>query len=396
VSFFTPELLSPAGSLEKLKVAVLYGADAVYLGGTQLGLRQGSDNFDDDELVQGVAFAHAHGTRVYMVLNAYPFEEEVEALPAYLKHLEKVGIDAVIASDLGVIETVRSHSNIPVHLSTQASCLSVASAKFWKSAGVKRVVLGREVTIAEAGRIKDQAQVEVEMFVHGSMCMSYSGHCVISNYTQGRDSNRGGCGHSCRHEYGLSQSESEKRRAFFMSSKDLKGLALLEEFARAGIDSLKIEGRMKTPHYAATVTKVYADALAHFKSEGHLLSENLEEWDRELGKVSHRDYFEGSLREAAGPEGTYLGREHEEPETKVAATVIETREGKGMIALVRGAFHPGDELELLPFKGPAIHFRPSEVLDLSGQIIERTKPGTLVRLPQVAGAHPHVLIRRAK
>ncbi len=243
-----PELLAPAGSLDKLKVAIDYGADAVYLAGLKFGLRSAAENFTTQELEEGVKYAHERGAKTYVVINGFLHDEDLAELPEFVKLLEELGVDAIIASDLGVIQTIKKHSSTPIHLSTQASCLNVSSAKFWKKQGVERVVLGREVSIKEAGKIKREAGVEVEMFVHGSMCMAYSGNCVISNFTQGRDSNRGGCAHSCRFEYSLKfENEEEKRRAYFMSSKDLNGLAHLEEFIKEGIDSIKGGGKDEKP-----------------------------------------------------------------------------------------------------------------------------------------------------
>jgi len=188
-----PEILAPAGSLEKLKVAVLYGAHAVYVGGQKFGLRTAADNFTLDELREGMRFAHERGAKVYVVLNSFLHDKDLKELPEFVQYLEEIQTDAVIVSDLGVVRTVREFSNLPIHISTQASTLNVHSAKLWKSAGATRIVLGREVSVKEAGKIRREADIEVEMFIHGSMCMAYSGHCVISNFTQGRDSNRGGC-----------------------------------------------------------------------------------------------------------------------------------------------------------------------------------------------------------
>jgi putative protease len=241
-----PEILAPAGSLDKLKVAVLYGANAVYVGGQKFGLRTAAENFTPDELREGISFAHERGAKVYVVLNSFLHDKDLQELPDFVNFLGEVGADAVIVSDLGVVRTVRSLSNIPVHISTQASTLNVEAAKLWKKAGASRIVLGREVSVKEAGKIKREAGIEIEMFIHGSMCMAYSGNCVISNFTQGRDSNRGGCAHSCRFEYSLEGLDTlEKKKAYFMSSKDLEGLRVLPQFIEEGIDSLKIEGRMK-------------------------------------------------------------------------------------------------------------------------------------------------------
>ena len=187
-----PELLSPAGSLEKLKLAVLYGADAVYIGGQKYGLRTASENFTDGEIEEGVLFAKKNGVKVYVVLNGFLHDSDFEYLQDFIIFIEKAGVDAVIVSDPGVISLVSEHSKLDIHLSTQASCLNIEAGKLWKKAGVKRLVLGREVSIESAKRIKSETGLEIEMFVHGSMCIAYSGNCVISNYTSGRDSNRGG------------------------------------------------------------------------------------------------------------------------------------------------------------------------------------------------------------
>ena len=224
-----PELLAPAGSLEKLKVASLYGADAVYLGGQKFGLRAASDNFTFSELIEGVEFAHSNGTLVYVVLNGFLHDQDIEDLGEFVSFLEEIKVDAVICSDLGVVEFVSQNSNLTIHLSTQASCLNSYSGKLWKKMGVKRLILGRECSIEDGAKIKKETGLEVEMFIHGAMCMAYSGNCVISNYTAGRDSNRGGCAHSCRFEYSLDVSKydtksTEGKKSFFMSSKDLNGI----------------------------------------------------------------------------------------------------------------------------------------------------------------------------
>ena len=206
-----PELLAPAGNLEKLKIAVLYGADAVYLAGPCFGLRAGTDNFSDEEMEEGVAFAHQRGVKVYVTLNSFPHDEELLNLPDYVKFLESCGVDAVIVSDAGMLSVAQRHSNLAIHLSTQASCLNSQAAVLWKNLGVKRIVLGRELSIDQARVIRERAGIEVEMFIHGSMCMAYSGNCIISNYTLGRDSNRGGCAQSCRFSYSIREIKKEQR-----------------------------------------------------------------------------------------------------------------------------------------------------------------------------------------
>lgn len=393
MKYWTPELLSPAGSLEKLKVSVLYGANAVYLGGQKFGLRQASDNFTYEELAEGVEFAHSRGVLVYVVLNSFLHDKDLEELPEFLSTLEELKVDAVIVSDLGVIATIKKHSNLVIHLSTQASCLNVESAKLWQQMGARRIVLGREVTIKEAAKIKKATGVEIEMFVHGSMCMSYSGNCVISNYTQGRDSNRGGCAHSCRFEYSIDMN-NENKKSYFMSSKDLEGIRLLPEFIDAGIDSLKVEGRNKSHHYAGTISKVYSEALYYYKSHGSFLSEDMHHWEEELRKVSHRDYTSGSLHEYASEDSIYNSRETDDNEFVVSGIILEAISGKHLLVDVKSAFCPGDILEVMPFRGETRKLKVDYLKTLSGVSLLKSKPGSVVRIPYVDGSEKFNIIRK--
>lgn len=391
-----PEILAPAGSLEKLKVAILYGANAVYAGGQKFGLRTAAENFTLDELREGVSFAHARNAKVYVVLNSFLHDKDLAELPDFVKFLEEIGSDAVIVSDLGVVRTVRAHSKIPIHVSTQASTLNVEAAKFWKSVGATRIVLGREVSITDAGRIKQEAGIEIEMFIHGSMCMSYSGNCVISNFTQGRDSNRGGCAHSCRVEYSLEDLNTrEKKTSFFMSSKDLQGLRLLKTFIDEEIDSLKIEGRMKSHLYAGTMSKVYSEALRYYEKHGDFLSDDLIRWEQELSKVSHRAYTEASLVEPAGEDSIFNERENDSTnEWKMVGTVLKATPESGIVIEVKNAFNQGDTLEVIPFLGEPISVVASEIMDLIRRPVTRTKPTTLVRLPFIPGVGASQLVRQ--
>jgi putative protease len=392
-----PELLAPAGNLDKLKVAISYGANAVYLGGLKFGLRSAADNFTNEELLEGVEFAHSYGSLVYVVLNGFLHDQDLEELVEFIKYIEKVGVDAVIVSDLGVIATVREHTNLEVHLSTQASCLNTYSAKLWKKMGVTRIVLGREVSIQEAAIIKKEADIEIEMFIHGSMCMAYSGNCVISNFTQGRDSNRGGCAHSCRFEYSLDfeNIDLEKKNRYFMSSKDLNGLRVLEEFIKAGIDSVKVEGRMKSHLYAGTMSKVYAQALKYYKENGHFLSEKLLEWEEELKKVTHRTYAPSNLIEKAGSETIFDEREHDKDSQYVmVGRVLDSIKDDSIIIEVRNAFNQGETLEILPFSGPTREVTLSTMKLLNNDIIERSNPTTIVKIPYIAGCEYNNLVRK--
>jgi putative protease len=397
MSHWTPELLSPAGSLEKLKVAVLYGANAVYLGGQKFGLRQASDNFTTEELIEGVEFAHSRGSLVYVVLNSFLHDKDLSELPEFLSLLSELKVDAVIVSDLGVIETVKKHSNLVIHLSTQASCLNTEAAKLWKSMGVQRIVLGREVTIKEACEIKKATGLEIEMFVHGSMCMAYSGNCVISNYTQGRDSNRGGCAHSCRFEYSIEfdKQNNEAMKAYFMSSKDLEGIRLLPEFIAAGIDSLKIEGRNKSHHYAGTISKVYSEALNFYKKNGHFVSEKMLNWESELRKIKHRDYTTGSLDHYALEDSIYNQRETDDNDYVVSGIVLESIPNSHTLVDVKSAFFKDDTLEIMPFRGPNAEIKLHFVKSISGLDVEKSKPGSVVRIPYAEGVEKFNLIRKS-
>ncbi len=392
-----PEILAPAGSLEKLKVAVLYGANAVYVGGQKFGLRTAADNFTLDELKEGVLFAHQRQAKVYVVLNSFLHDKDLAEIPDFIKFLSEIRVDAVIVSDLGVVKTVASLTNIPIHISTQASTLNVEAAKFWKSVGATRIVLGREVSVKEAGLIKREAQIEVEMFIHGSMCMAYSGNCVISNFTQGRDSNRGGCAHSCRFEYSLDLGldSMEKKKAYFMSSKDLEGLRILPDFISEEIDSLKIEGRMKSHLYAGTMSKVYSEALSFYQENGHFLSEDLMSWEMELKKVSHRTYTQASLVKPAGPDSIFNERENSsDSEWQMVGKVLEASPKTGIVLEVRNAFNQGDTIEILPFNGKAVSIVANEITDIMMKPLSRTKPSTLIKLPFVDGVERWQLARQ--
>jgi putative protease len=392
---YFPEILAPAGNLEKLKVAVLYGANAVYVGGQKFGLRTAADNFTLDELREGVLFAHERQAKVYVVLNSFLHDKDLSEIPEFIEFLSEIKVDAVIVSDLGVIKTVSEFSSLPIHLSTQASCLNVESGKLWKQMGVTRLIVGREMSVKETSAIKKATGLEVEMFIHGSMCMAYSGNCVISNYTQGRDSNRGGCAHSCRFEYSFEMADNEKKNAFFMSSKDLEGVRVLPEFISEGIDSIKIEGRMKSNLYAGTVSKVYSEALKYFAHNGNFLSDDLGDWAQELTKISHRSYTDASLLHPADESSVFNERETvTEHDYVVAGNIIEVKKNAFMILEVKNAFNLGDTLELLPFQGKAISFQVQEMTDMKLNPVHRTKPSTLIKLPYFVGAEQWNIVRR--
>ena len=397
---FKPEVLAPAGSLEKLKVAVLYGADAVFFSGQKYSLRARADNFTLDEIAEGVAFAKQRGVKTYITLNAFLHDDDLEGLEEFCQFLDAQGVTAVIVSDLGVIDVVKRSSNLNVHLSTQASCLNVSSASFWKSQGVERIVLGREVSIREAAEIKEAAGLEVEMFIHGAMCMAYSGNCVISNYTAGRDSNRGGCIQSCRFQYQQINPKSNKSAdSFFMSSKDMSGLQYVPDFCRAGIDSLKIEGRMKSLFYVASLCRVYRRAIDLFTSGAEITPEMIQ-LDAELNSVPHRDYFGASFSEPAGMLSTFQDRQGtiRAGSHQFTGLVLEKNDQFAAVRLY-APMTQDQKIEILPFSGAPIQVQPSQVYDLLGNRVESPRQDCVVCIPlgeHLARVEPLNIVRSAR
>lgn len=298
------ELLSPAGSPEKLRAALLYGADAVYLAGNMFGMRAAAANFSDEELREAVDYTHARGKKVYLTLNTMPREYEYDALRAYLTRIGSIGLDAFIVADIGVLGLVREMlPDAEIHISTQTSCVSSASAKMWHALGAKRIVLARELTMEEVLRIRDNLppEVELECFIHGSMCVSYSGRCLLSNHFTGRDGNRGMCAQPCRWNYVITEEkrpemplpvEQTEHGTFIMSSKDMCMIEHIPELMKSGVDSFKIEGRMKSAYYTAVVTNAYRMAIDAYNADPVNYVYN-PLWLRELESVSHREYATG-------------------------------------------------------------------------------------------------------
>ncbi|MEJ8786347.1 peptidase U32 family protein [Peptoniphilus sp. HCN-40583] len=307
------ELLAPAGDLEKLKTAIDYGADAVYLGGEAFGLRKASKNFSIEKIKEGVAYAHARGRKVHVTLNIIPHDKDFDGLDEYLHALEEAKVDAVIVADPGIFMRVKKASSIPVHMSTQGSLTNSETVRFWRDLGAERVVLARELTLDEIRAIeKDVDGVEIETFVHGAMCMSYSGRCLMSNYMTGRDANQGDCAQPCRYKYHLVEEnrpgeyfpiESTEEGSFILNSKDLCMIEHIDELIEAGIRSLKIEGRVKSAYYLATVIRAYRMAIDAYYADPKNYRYD-PRWLEEIKKVSHRDFTTGFYYgEAKGPEG---------------------------------------------------------------------------------------------
>ena len=297
-----PELLAPAGNMEKLHMALLYGADAVYLGGKMFGLRAFASNFSLAEMDEAVAFAHSLHKKVYVTVNIFAHNEDINNLPDYLRNLQAIGVDALLISDFGVWSVAREIiPEMPLHVSTQANTTNWAAVKAWENLGASRVVLARELSFTEMKEIGSKTEVELEAFVHGAMCISYSGRCWLSSYLTGRDGNRGACAQVCRWEFNLTEKNrpgevydvaGDEQGTYIMNSKDLCLLPYLLQLMEAGICSFKIEGRMKSAHYAASVVSVYRRAIdACWRDPQHYTVK--QEWLDELEKVSHRPYTTG-------------------------------------------------------------------------------------------------------
>ena len=325
-----PELLAPAGNMEKLKMALLYGADAVYLGGKAFGLRAFGGNFTNEELQEAVDFAHKLGKKIYVTVNIFPHNSDIAKLPAYLTFLNEIKVDAILVADLGVFTLAKEYApDVELHISTQANNTNWAAVNAWAELGASRVVLAREMSLEEIKEIREKCSVELEMFVHGAMCISYSGRCLMSNYLTGRDANRGSCAQPCRWNYALVEEKrpgqyfpvlEDERGTYIFNSKDMCLLPYLPDVIASGGDSLKIEGRMKSVHYAASVVKAYREAVDSYFAAPEQF-EVKKEWVEELDKVSHRAYTTGF----------YYGRPTEKDQIYGTSSYTQTSDFVGLV-----------------------------------------------------------------
>ncbi|MBR1761019.1 MAG: U32 family peptidase [Schwartzia sp.] len=400
-----PELLAPAGNMEKLEMALRYGADAVYLGGEAYGLRAQGGNFTREELAEAARLAHARGKKIYVTVNVYPHNEELADLPEYLRFLQQAGVDAILVSDLGVFSIAReTASELPVHISTQANTVNCAAAEAWARLGAERVVLAREVPLADIEEIRRRCGVELEIFVHGAMCVSYSGRCLMSNYFTGRDANRGNCAHACRWKYALMEEtrpgqyfpvEEDGRGTYIFNSKDLCLMPYLAEVIESGVDSLKIEGRMKSVHYVASVTKAYRMAIdAYFNAPKDFSVDPA--WMEELDKVSHRAYTDGFFHGGPPNDAQIYGSSSYTQTSEFVGLVLDYDESTG-IALVeqRNHFRVGEELEIFQPKGAGWRQWLSEMTDEAGvRIAAAPHPQQRVRIRMERPIEKYAILRR--
>jgi putative protease len=372
------ELLSPAGDMERLKMAVLYGADAVYLAGTDFGMRSFAGNFTPEELPKAVEFAHSHGVKVHVTVNTMPRNEEVDTLPPYLERLDDAGVDALILADLGAFTLAGKYApRCARHISTQQSIANYACANAWYDLGAQRVVLARELSLEEIRTIRDKTpkELEIETFGHGAMCVSYSGRCLLSNYMTGRDSNRGACAQPCRYQYALMEEKrpgeyfpvyEDEKGTYILNSKDMCMIDHLQDLMDAGVDCIKIEGRAKSAYYAAIITGAYRhviDDVAAGRPSDPV-------WRNEVDHVSHRVYSTGFYY---GFPGQYTEHSRYIREWQVCA-IVESCDEQGLaLCSLRNKFKAGEGLQLVGPDLKPFDFTPEVMRDTDGNALEEPR-----------------------
>ncbi len=402
-----PELLAPAGDLEKLVMAIRYGADAVYLGGREFGLRAAAGNFSLEEMGRGIKYAHDHGARVYVTVNIFAHNRHLESLPEYLKKIAELGADAIIVSDPGIFAAAREVvPGLQVHISTQANTTNWASVKFWADHGAERIVLARELSLEEIREIKERVNLELESFVHGAMCISYSGRCLLSSFMTGRSANLGECAQPCRWKYALVEEkrpgqyfpiEEDSLGSYVFNSMDLCMIGHIPELIEAGVDSFKIEGRMKSVHYVATVVGVYRKAIdTYFANPGAYTFDP--RWIEEIRKVSHREYTTGFFfgREYLRGENTDTSKYRRDYD--FVGIVREYLAEKGMAVIEqRNRFAAGDLLEITGPETSGFYQKVTHLSDAEGNAIDSAPhPQQIVMMPVDNPVKPLDMLRREK
>lgn len=373
-----PEILSPAGDMERLHMAVLYGADSVYLAGTSFGMRSFAGNFSVDELPKAINFAHSYGVHTHVTVNTMARNNEVSSLPQYLEFLDSIGVDALIIADLGTFRLAEKYApHCERHMSTQVSIANYESAQAWYDLGAKRVVLARELSLEEIQEIRQKTsdELEIEVFAHGAMCVSYSGRCLLSNYMTGRDSNRGACAQPCRYQYALMEEKrpgeyfpvfEDDKGTYILNSRDMCMIDHLDDLINTGIDCIKIEGRAKSAYYAAIVTGAYRHVLDDV-FEGRKIDQI---WRNEVEKISHRHYSTGFFY---GYPGQYYDNSRYIRECQVCAIVSSCTEDGIATMSLRNKFATGDELEIVGPNMKPFSFIVPEIHLLDGTIVNEPK-----------------------
>ena len=401
------ELLAPAGNMEKLKMAIRYGADAVYLAGKGFGLRAYGGNFTAEEMKEAAAFVHERGRKFYVTVNIIPRNGDLEGLDTYLKFLQDIGADAALISDLGVFQLAREAApRLPIHVSTQASAANWCTVKMWKDMGASRVVLAREVSIEEMAEIRKKVDVELEYFVHGAMCISWSGRCLLSNFfTDGkRQSNRGECIQACRFRYSLMEEtrpgqywpiEEDEHGTYILNSKDLCLIDQIPQLIQAGASSLKIEGRMKSVYYAAAVTAAYRKAIDAYYAEGDAFRVR-KEWREELEKISHRPYTTGfALGNPDHSAQAYARSQPEQPYDFVGLVLGWAPDTKIARIQQRNHFKTTETLECLSPEGEVFPLTIGKMTNAEGMtVLSAPHPLEIVTMRTETPLLPYTILRR--
>lgn len=399
-----PEILAPAGDLEKLKMAVIYGADAVYLAGKSFGMRAFAGNFDEEQMRQGIDFAHQHGARVYVTVNIFAGNDDINAMPAYLTSLANLGVDALIIADPGVLALAKETvPQMPCHLSTQANTTNWRSARFWQDAGISRVVLARELTLPEIAGIRENVDLELEVFVHGAMCWAYSGRCYLSHHLEGRSGNRGECAQACRWNYRLVEERhpeeylpvyEDERGTYILNARDLRLVDYIPDLVRAGVNSFKIEGRMKSVYYVATVTHAYRRALDAYLANPDTYQPH--QWRDELDKMSHRPYSTGFLLGNPGVEGqVYNSTSQVSSHEFIGVVHAYNPNTSRAVVEMRNRFAIGETLEVFGPTTESRQFTVSGLQSAEGEpIVEAIRVQEHVSLHIPFVVEPYSLLRR--
>lgn len=392
-----PELLVPAGNLDKLKIAVLYGADAVFLGYQEFGLRSNSDNFSVEDLKEAVKICNKKDVKIYVTTNIYAHNENFNGFIDFVKQIEEIGITGIIVSDPGYIMLTQEHApKLEIHISTQQSISNYEAVEFYKQLGAHRVVLARELTFNEISEITSKVDVEIEVFIHGAVCSSYSGRCTISNHMTGRDSNRGGCCQSCRWNFDILKEDNklEMDTPFSMSAKDSALLNYIPELFAANIDSLKIEGRMKSFHYCATVTKVYREAIDSYYNDPENYCVKTE-WIQELQKAEARVTHPGAIVGNLSHEDQIFGEQYVTDITYDYCGYVKGYvDGYAQIEQ-RNFFKVGDEIEFFGPNGEIFTQIVDEILDVENNSIEKANhPLMSIKVKTLKPVEEHFLVRR--
>ncbi|MGE5390701.1 MAG: peptidase U32 family protein [Deltaproteobacteria bacterium] len=400
-----PELVMPAGSLEKMKTALVFGADAVYLGGKEFSLRAYAGNLTLQEIAEGLKFARERGSRVYITVNALARNRDIDRLPAYLEELARLGVDGLIISDPGVLRLARKYApELPLTVSTQASVCNYETAAFYRELGARRVVLARELSMEEIALIKQRADIEIEVFIHGAMCVSYSGRCLLSHYMTGRGANQGECAHPCRYRYALVEEkrpgqyypiEEDEKGSYILNSRDLCLLEYLPRLAEIGIDAFKVEGRMKSPLYVASVASVYRRAMDALEGGRGFEREQLEEWRRELVKTATRPFTNGFV-EGESPWLQDISKEAAQNRSEFCGVVRGWQAAREIVEVEqRGNFGPGDPLELLIPGGEVLPITIDALFDEEGNSLDRARhPRQRVFFPVKKAVPEHTILRK--